>query len=195
MDVVIGHGLRDAERAAAAALYWEAFRGKLGRALGPEETALRFLAPALRIDRVFVARGADGALLGLAGYKDGDGAFVGGGIGALAAVYGWFGALWRLALLAVLERPAPAGTLVMDGIVVAEKARGLGVGSALIAAVEAHAAAGGQRTLRLDVIDSNPRAEALYRRLGFEPAAQRHLGPLAPVFGFRSATTLTKALP
>jgi RimJ/RimL family protein N-acetyltransferase len=46
--------------------------------------------------------------------------------------------------------------------------------------------------VRLDVIDTNPRARALYERKGFVATGEQKLGPLKPVFGFSSATTLIK---
>ena len=47
----IERGLPDHLRAEAAALYWQAFGGKLGRVLGPEEAALRFLTRVIRADQ------------------------------------------------------------------------------------------------------------------------------------------------
>jgi len=43
----------------------------------------------------------------------------------------------------------------------------MGVGSALLDAVAREAQARGLKEVRLDVIDSNPRAKALYTRKGF----------------------------
>ncbi|MEO1550281.1 MAG: GNAT family N-acetyltransferase [Pseudomonadota bacterium] len=71
-------------------------------------------------------------------------------------------------------------------------ARGQGVGTRLLSAVEALARARGCTCLRLDVIDTNPRARALYVRQGFEPQAPQRLGPFAGVFGFSTAIPMIK---
>ena len=82
----------------------------------------------------------------------------------------------------------------MDGIFVEPAARGQGVGTALLNAIEVHCAHQGLRQIRLDVIDTNPRARALYERLGFAERSVLSLGPLRAVFGFSSATEMTKAI-
>ena len=80
-----------------------------------------------------------------------------------------------------LSLPRPIGRLYLDraprawrivdiGLVAA--ARGQGLGSAMIGWIQASAAAAGA-SLALEVAANNPRAHALYRRLGFRDAGQR----------------------
>jgi hypothetical protein len=69
MGVTIFRGLHDQLRPQAARLYWEAFGGKLGRVLGPDERAVRFFERVIRGDLCFSAVGDGGELIGLAGYK------------------------------------------------------------------------------------------------------------------------------
>jgi ribosomal protein S18 acetylase RimI-like enzyme len=78
----------------------------------------------------------------------------------------------------------------MDGIAVDAAARGQGLGTALLTALKTRAAALGKATIRLDVIDTNPRARALYEREGFVAGQTEHLGPLRALFGFSAATTM-----
>jgi len=82
----------------------------------------------------------------------------------------------------------------MDGIFVAPAARGHGVGTALLDATIAEARTRGYAEVRLDVIDSNPRARALYERVGFVAKDTQQLGPLRHIFGFKSATTMVRAV-
>ena len=60
----------------------------------------------------------------------------------------------------------------------------------LLTRIADHARATGHHAVRLDVIDTNPRARALYERVGFKAKGQTKLGPFARVFGFSSATTM-----
>jgi ribosomal protein S18 acetylase RimI-like enzyme len=190
----ISKGFPDDQRAQAVALYWDAFGGKLGKILRPEPSALAFFERILNPDFALSAIDDGGRLLGLAGFKTAQGALTAGGIRDLAQVYGWFGGLWRGLMLSVLERDLEPGVLLMDGICVAPAARGMGVGTALLSAIKNEAAQTGMHAVRLDVIDTNPRARALYEREGFVPGEQTDIGPLRHVFGFRKATALQFAV-
>jgi ribosomal protein S18 acetylase RimI-like enzyme len=193
MSVTIHHGFAPAQRGVAVALYWQAFGGKLGRVLGPDEAALRFLDRVIRADHVLVAT-QDDTLVGLAGFKTAAGAFVAGTQDDLRAVYGRVGALWRGGLRWFLGREVENARFLMDGICVAQAARGHGIGSRLIDAICDEARQRGYSEVRLDVIDTNERARALYERLGFVAIAEARLGPLRHIFGFRSATTMVRRI-
>lgn len=190
----IEHGFPDHDRPAVAALYWEAFGRKLGRALGPDDLALDFLEATLMPEHALCARAADGSLLGIAGFKTPRGGLVAGGFGAMARVYGLIGAAWRTGLLALLHSDVENHRFLVDGIFVAPHARGQGVGSALIEAIAAEGARRGYRELRLEVIDENIRARALYERRGFVPVARQSMGWLRLIFGFRAATTMIRRI-
>ena len=194
MSVIIRNGLPDHLRGDAARLYWQAFGGKLGRVLGPESRAYALLARVMRADHAIVALSDDGALIGLVGFKSPGGAFAGGGFGDLRSVYGTFGAIWRAGLLWLLERDLDNDRFLMDGICVADTARGQGVGTALLDAICAEGRSRGYPSVRLDVIDVNPRARALYERQGFVATHTSQIGLLRWVFGFSAATTMVRAL-
>lgn len=192
MTVAIHHGLKPHHRAAAARLYWQAFGGKLGRVMGPDELAHVFLERVIRADHVIVALDENDTLLGLAGFKTHDGSFAGGSLDDLRSVYGRFGAFWRGILLQLLSREVDNGRFLMDGICVSREARGLGIGSLLVEAICDEAKARGYEDVRLDVVDTNFRARALYERLGFKVTRTDTLGPLRLVFGFSSATMMVR---
>ncbi len=177
----------------AAALYWEAFSGKLGKLLGPDERGQRFFAATVNPKAVIAATGPDGQLLGIAAHQASGKGFCDAGVSALFRHYG-LGAIWRLLPLAMLERNAPKDTLQMDGICVAKSARGMGVGSALFDALFTLARVKGLTKVTLDVIDTNPRARALYERLGFVATGVETTGPLRPLLGFDSATKMVLTL-
>lgn len=194
MSFVIHYGLPDHLREDAARLYWQAFGGKLGQVLGPRDKAYALLARVMQGDHAIVALSDKGALLGLVGFKSPGGAFAGGGLGDLIGVYGTPGALWRAGILWLLERDLDNDRFLMDGICVADLARGQGVGTALLDAICAEGRRRGYPSVRLDVIDKNPRARALYERQGFVATRTSHIGALRWIFGFSAATTMVRAL-
>ncbi len=169
----------------------EAFGRKIGGILGSKGP--EFIQSVLQSDYAITAV-LNGKLLGVAGFKTEHGAFVGGELKDLTAIYGAFGGLWRGLTLSVLERKIEQGTLLMDGIFVTKEARGMGIGSALLDAVAREAKTRGLKEVRLDVIDSNPRAKALYKRKGFVEGATSSIWPLNHIFGFQAATTMRLAV-
>lgn len=178
----------------AAALYWQAFGDKLGRVMGPDAKALQFLCRVIRPDHAIVALSQQGDLLGLAGFKTPQGSFAGGEPADLRAVYGRIGSAWRIPLLAQLSRDIDNARFLLDGLCVAQEARGQGIGTALLHEVEAEAVRRGYAQVRLDVVDTNVRAQALYQRLGFHVDHAQNIGALRHVFGFRSATVMVKSV-
>lgn len=145
-------------------------------------------------DNAIVALDASGGLLGLAGMQVNGAGFLRGSFADLRRHYGLFSALWRGPLLEVLDRTARPGMLQMDGICVAPGARGQGIGTALLNAIFAEAARTGCTIVSLDVIDTNPRAKALYQRAGFRSVATASTGPLRFVFGFARAEKMERPI-
>ncbi len=192
--VTVAAGLPDALRADAARLYWQAFGTKLGRVLGPEARALAYLERAISAQHVIVALSDSGTLLGLIGFRSVEGGFAEGSMADLRRAYGRFGALWRAAAMRAISSDVDNDRFLIDGICVAADARGQGVGTALIEALARDARARAYAELRLDVIDTNIRARALYERLGFRAVRSENLGPLRHLFGFQTAITMVRPL-
>lgn len=191
-EILIKHGVPPSLVQEASALYCQAFIDKLAPFLGAHDRAARFLAASLVPERAIVAL-RDGALLGVAGFKlDGTGLFAP-TLGQFRKEYGFSG-LFRLVGLALVERSEEPGVLLMDGIAVAEHARGNGVGTRLLQGIEAHARKMGKHKVRLDVIDTNAGARRLYERFGFQAGETSGIGVFRLVFPFRSSTTMTKAV-
>ncbi len=83
--------------------------------------------------------------------------------------------------------------MLLDALAVRSDARGAGVGSILLTAVEQLARDLGKSAVELEVVDTNPRAAALYRRHGYVDVrtvrrAAFRLG------GFGAATLMLKEL-
>ncbi|MFC9585340.1 GNAT family N-acetyltransferase [Streptomyces yangpuensis] len=193
--VLIGRGVPRGAEERVAELYWEAFGRKLGAALGPPEQGRAFIAGHLHHDRAAVALGPAGdRVVGVAGYRLGGRALTGGGVRDVLSAYGFFRGLPRLAALALLERTPAPGELVMDGIAVDPAHRGAGIGSLLLTEIAAVAAEHGCSRVRLDVIDVNPRARALYERHGFRAVRTEQTPYLERLMGFGAVTTMHRAV-
>ncbi|GAA4609044.1 GNAT superfamily N-acetyltransferase [Actinoplanes octamycinicus] len=189
--LAIGQGFTEAERERAGALYWEAFGRKLRPAFGDSAAGAAQVTAALRADRMLVAR-SGGEVVGVCGYHhDGRGA-ADLSWSRLRQRLGAPAALRALLVLAPLDRPERPGVLVLDGICVAAAQRGRGVGSALLSAAGGWARRHHDEWVQLSVVDTNPRAEALYRRLGFRTVSEGSLGALGHVYGFQRFTTMRK---
>jgi ribosomal protein S18 acetylase RimI-like enzyme len=91
-------------------------------------------------------------------------------LGNIFHFYGLLGmipVIWRgLRLNRVIEMPRE-GTIYVSNVGVRPDMRGRGIGSALIRHGTERAKAEGFTEMSLDVASDNPKAEALYRRLGF----------------------------
>ncbi|MEU0007210.1 GNAT family N-acetyltransferase [Streptomyces sp. NPDC006314] len=187
--MAVRRGIPPGAKERVAALYWEAFGRKLGPALNPPEAGRAFIAAHLHHDRGIVAV-REGHVVGVAGYQLAGRSLTGGGAGDVLASYGLLRGLPRLAVLSLFERRAAESELVMDGIAVDAAHRGSGVGSALLHEVCALAAEHGCHRIRLDVIDTNPRARALYSRHGFTAVRTERVPYLRSLMGFSAVTTM-----
>lgn len=191
MEITIGRGFSATERGRVAALYWAAFGRKLGPAFASVERGLSVVTASLRSDRTLIARSGNN-LVGMCGFhRDGAGA-VPVTWRSLRASLPWLAAVRATLVLSPLSRGDTDDTLVLDGICVDGASRGRGTGTALLEAAVELARSEGLRSVRLSVVDTNPRAEALYRRRGFEQVATGSMGPLSSVYGFDRYTTMER---
>jgi len=194
-NFLVETGIPERHLKRAAELHFEAFSGKIGGILGRDGRGAAFFADIINPAYGICALSKDRQqLLGIAGFKTADGALIGGEISDLRNHYGLIGGLWRGLLLAPLDRSVEDDVLLMDGIAVVPEMRGHGVGSALLDEVQRETARRGKTNIRLDVIETNPRAKSLYERKGFVADGVQSTGLLRYVFGFNSATAMLKGV-
>ncbi|MCX4827110.1 GNAT family N-acetyltransferase [Streptomyces sp. NBC_01142] len=191
--VTVRRGVPDGAEERVAELYWEAFGRKLGAALNPPATGRDFIATHLHRDRAVVALAGD-RVVGVAGFQLGGRGLTGGGVTDVLNTYGLFRGIPRLAVLALLERTPAPGQLVMDGIAVDADFRGNGIGSLLLRETFRVAADHLCGEVRLDVIDVNPRARALYERHGFTGVRTEQTPYLRRLIGFGAVTTMHRSI-
>lgn len=95
-------------------------------------------------------------------------------LGTIINIFMFFGpitawvALLRASYVGKAMRKLLRSQLYLANLGIVPELRGNGIGSALLKAQVQKAKENGYDTVTLDVADDNPRAEALYRRLGFQ---------------------------
>lgn len=193
MPTVIQLGFAEAQRLEAAQLYGEAFARKLQPILGSAETRTRLFAAGLNPQCAFTAQ-TGGQLVGLAGFHHAGRHLVNPSFQTFMKEYGLVSGLLRIGLGALLSRAPKRGELLMDGITTRAEVRGQGIGSQLLSALSQFGVEHGYRFIRLEVIDTNPRAQQLYERLGFQAVATHHYPWIKNLFGFSAVTTMHKPL-
>ncbi len=190
-DITISLGLPDHHRRKAAELYYLAFRKKLYPIFRDKERGLRVLEQSLNPDYAFVAT-SDAALVGIAGIQEAKGCLVDIQPRIMTRTFGLFGGWWRLLALSLFSRTKQKNILLMDGIVVDSSMRGKGIGSQLLDVVVDYARSAGYKAVRLDVVNTNPRARTLYEHKGFVAVDTTHHPFLNRIFGFSGSTTMLK---
>jgi ribosomal protein S18 acetylase RimI-like enzyme len=189
----IRYGLLETHRQTIADLLWGAFAEKLRPFLGKGQGARRILAESLAPERLVLALEA-GQVVGLAIVDTDGGRVLRPSLPRLAAEHGPLGGFWRWLGLRAFSSDPDGPSAHIGALAVAAEARGRGVGTALLAEVEAVARRRGRPRLSLDVVDTNPRARALYERLGFTVTGSLRLPWLFRPFGFNGYDRMVKVL-
>ena len=190
----IKRGLPEPYLNAAVDLYWQAFGGHLGPVLGPKPRAFAFLTRALQPQQCISAFiGQD--LVGILGFALNGESFAGGSVADMRAIYGPFGAAWRIPLLRRLGQAMPPNAFMIEGFTVTPKLRGHGIGAALLTEAIKTAQHMGGAHIYLDMEAGNLRARRFYETHGFDVVNQRDIGALRHVFGFSKVLHLRQESP
>ena len=195
MQVDYLYYLPDEFRASAIRLYFNALKEKLEPILSSDGRAQEALASNIATDKCLVAI-CNEKLVGIMGIQTNKGGFVNPSLKTMVRIYGLPGGILRMSGLAILHHTTSTDELYVDGVAVASEMRGKGIGSHLFDLLEQAVLKKRIKTISLEVIDTNPRAKALYQRLGFVPVKTQTLWPLNLFVGFpfRSATLMAKTM-
>ena len=192
--ITVQQGFPDELRSSAAELYDAAFGAKLAIAMPNPISRTAVLKAGFNPEYSFVAI-RDGEMVGIAGFKTGRGALTGGiSFRVLKDELGFWAAIRAILALALFHRNDVAGQLLMDGIGVSPKMRGSGIGTKLLHSLIEYSRTEGHRSIRLDVIETNPAARRLYERVGFVPVKTEHFAYLKWLLGFGAATQMKYSL-
>ncbi|MDM8538111.1 GNAT family N-acetyltransferase [Desulfobacterales bacterium HSG17] len=182
-------------RASAIRLYFTALKEKLEPILGSDGRVIKALENNTVTDKCLVAI-FNGKLVGIMGIQTNKGGFLNPRFKTMVNIYGILGGIIRMGGLMILHHTTGTDELYIDGVAVAHEMRGKGIGSRLFDLLERSASKNKIRTISLEVIDTNPRAKALYEHLGFEVMKVQTLWPLSLFikFPFRSSTLMIKKI-
>ncbi len=77
-------------------------------------------------------------------------------------------------------------TIKIELLAINKKARGKGYGSKLLSEIIKYSRQEKYKRILLDVVDTNPRAKMLYKRIGFKTTKKHYSGVLTKAFGYSS---------
>ncbi|SHK42376.1 Acetyltransferase (GNAT) family protein [Desulfatibacillum alkenivorans DSM 16219] len=191
-DICVCVGLPEEYRKHVAETYVRTFPHKFETIMGGAEKARQVLEKDLNRDCAIVASW-DGDFAGVAGIN-----FLGARLvktrkRTFVRTFGLLTGLLRFGAFRAVSGKASDKELLFDGLVVEEKMRGKGVGSRLLQGVVDYARDRGFSVIKLDVLDTNPRAKALYERSGFK-AVKTVSYPYLYSLGFSGVTTMALSL-
>ncbi|GHF95886.1 GNAT family N-acetyltransferase [Thalassotalea marina] len=190
MKVTIEQGWTLEHAVTIAQLYDKAFGDKFSAVINDKHQRIILLAKSFMPKFSYVAR-VENKIVGLAGFQTTKGSLTSAMTGQLLLKeLGLLKGLKACLLFSLFEREAQSQELVMDGIVVDSDYRGLGIGSKLLDAIIEYAKDNDYQNVRLDVIDTNPRAKKLYKTKGFYETKTEHFPYLKSLLGFSAATTM-----
>ncbi len=180
----------------ATAMYVEAFQRKFVFLLGQRTSIIRIIRSGFNANRAITAVSSDGQLIGLAGYHWDKHALVDVTLASLRKEFGWWKGLYKALLMGIFFTRTPQKKeLLMDGIVVDPQFRGMGAGKLLFSELEQLAKESRLQYIRLDVIEENPKAKALYQSLDFVVLGYKKLSPwVTKVVGTAGVYSMRKAI-
>lgn len=184
MPVTIINNLPQRYSAEALKLYLTALGEKLIPIFGDARSARKILSARLSNQHCLAAI-CDGQLVGLLGIQTSRRGFLNPTLKAMIDGYGMLGGCFRMGGLLLLHHTSGRKEWYLDGIAVKQTYRGCGIGTRLLERFEYNARCQGIQKLSLEVIDTNPRAKALYTRLGFRASGRESVWPFNYLYKFR----------
>jgi len=197
MKITTQIGIPSEHKEEAIRLYAGAFASKFVKLLGSEAKIIDLFMEGINTDRAISALSENNELLGLSGFHLDGKALVDLNFKDFVKHYGLIKGSIKMVLIAVIfDRDADGEEqLLMDGIVVKEGNRGMGIGKQLFQRLEKYARENNLLSIKLDVIDENQKAKKLYEKIGFEQTDyQKVPGIIKNLIGVSGVTTMVKKL-
>ncbi len=195
MRITYSDRLPEDFKSSASILLLSVFREKLVPILGDDDRAHHVIEESINRMNCITAIN-DQKLVGLMGFKNDQGLFFQPTLKLMTTVYGVFGGLLRNTCLKILDHTTAPNEWYVYCIAVSEEVRSQGVGSHLFTRLDELAIQSGATNISLEVINTNSRAEELYKRLGFVHRKRIKFWPLNRLLGwsFESAVLMVKEI-
>ena len=195
MKVIYSDRLPEDFKSLVSLLILSTFKEKLLPILGDDERANQIIEESINRTNCITAIN-DQQLVGLLGFQNDQSLFFQPSLNVMIRAYGIFGGLLRKTYLKLIDHHTAPNECYVFCIAVSKDARGQGIGSHLLTKLEERAIQDGATKISLQVITTNPRAESLYKRLGFVKYKQNSFWPLNRLLGwsFDSATLMIKKI-
>jgi len=181
--VTIQRGLSIEHIRSAAELFIAGLGEKFIPILGDEAKAIDLIETGINPGSCLSAF-EGGGLLGLLAFENQYQSFIDPELKDIRALYGDLGGVIRAGGMLLLEYKPQPKELYIEGIAVVISARGKGVGTQLINECFSMAESEGYDRVTLQVIDTNPRAQKLYERLGFKIENREKIWPINRIVGW-----------
>ncbi|WP_042891941.1 GNAT family N-acetyltransferase, partial [Anaplasma marginale] len=167
-NMIIKVGLPEKYYSEAAKIYTEAFYEKAKGLVGSQQNMRSLLEKSFNPELAIVALAGD-RLVGVAGMTYNDRRFLKFSWSVFKEEFGLVLGLRKYLIYKMIAlRPYDRGQLLLECLAVGSNIRGMGVGSLLIEEVCNYAKQHSLTSVRLEVVDTNPKAKKLYDRMGFE---------------------------
>jgi ribosomal protein S18 acetylase RimI-like enzyme len=190
MEITISRSVPEEYREKAVLLFEQAFGEKISVAVNNKEQRLDLFSRSFDLNFAFAAI-SDGQLVGIAGFSiDGKSLTSKLEYADLIKTLGIVKGNWAALILSMFKRNANPNQLLMDGISVDENFRGQGIGKKLLNELISFAKESGFKSIRLDVINTNPRAKKLYEKVGFTEIKNDKYPYLKWLLGFSGSDEL-----
>lgn len=188
-------GIKPEHKEEVARLYALAFKTKFLKILGNPEEVAQFFKDKINTTRAISAISKDNELLGISGFQLGGTSLTNIKFATFIKKYGIIIGTFKalIFMLIFYRKPDNKKQLLMDGIVVKEGNRGKGIGKQLFDELEKFAIQNNMTSIKLDVIDENPKAKKLYESIGFVPTKYRKIPTfIYRLIGVSGVTTMVK---
>ena len=138
----------------------------------------------------------EGRVTGMLGFQYQNRKFIHLNLPTLNREFGFFGGVPRKLSGSVFKdiHPLSHDEIRVQVISVADTSRGTGVGHRLLDTLFAYGKARNLSRVRLEVVNTNPGAKKLYKKLGFTECGILPYGPIAAKAGFSSQFRMKKSL-
>lgn len=198
-NVVITQTIPFKQKNRVASLFYRAFDKKFSAIwffANNELEAVRVLKKSIHFQDGFYAL-SDDEVIGFVGVERGERYYTQLNFGALMNVYSMFGSVWRYlayGIYRLFQGKTDKNTIHIDPIVVSSESRGMGVGTKLIEAVCDYAKQWNKKRVILEVVDTNPRAQKLYEKMGFQVVDEENTSLLTSRAGFDKVYHMEKII-